>query len=225
MYFGLQDINPTVNTMCLYVEFLARSFSSAKSIINYIGGVRLLHHLLGIKPLSLEAFDLKLMLRAVSLTIGSGPCIRLPITLDILFAICQLCDNLMETGVVLKCVFLFAFFGFLRCSNVVPNSARFDPKRQLCGGDIFRTESGLTIMLKWSKTRQSRDHVQLVSLPSLNKHPLCPVKAYNAMIRLITPENDLHLFRMNSHTGATVLTARSLRGYLRALLIELGLSP
>ena len=45
------------------------------------------------------------------------------------------------------------------------------------------------------------------------------------MIRLITPENDLPLFRMNSHIGATVLTARLLRGYLRALLIELGLSP
>ena len=204
---------------------MARSFSSAKSIINYIGGVRLLHHLLDIKPLSLDTFDLKLMLRAVSLTIGSGPCIRLPVTLDILFAICQLCDNLMETGVVLKCVFLFAFFVFLRCSNVVPKSARFDPKRQLCGGDIFRTESGLTIMLKWSKTRQSRDHVQFVSLPSLNKYPLCPVRAYNAMIRLITPENDLPLIRMNSLTGATVLTARLLRGYLRALLIELGLSP
>ena len=42
-YYGLKDINPSQATICMYAEFLARSFASPRSIRNYIAGVRLLH--------------------------------------------------------------------------------------------------------------------------------------------------------------------------------------
>ena len=108
-HFSLRDIDPTVNTMCLYVEFLARSFSSPKSIVNYIGGVRFLHKLLNVSSTALASFDLELMMRAINITMERKTPVRLPVTLEMLHALCEICDMLPPNGVVFKCVFLFAF--------------------------------------------------------------------------------------------------------------------
>lgn len=56
LHFGLQDIKPTVPTICMYCEFLARSFSSPKTIRNYISGVRLMHKYVHASADSLHSF-------------------------------------------------------------------------------------------------------------------------------------------------------------------------
>ena len=68
-YYNLKDINPTTETICLFVEFLAASVNSPRVIHNYISGVRFLHKLLGLHPDSLYSFDLDLMMRSVTLTL------------------------------------------------------------------------------------------------------------------------------------------------------------
>ena len=40
LYYGLRYVDPDPSTLCLYAEFLARSFSSPRAIRNYISGVR-----------------------------------------------------------------------------------------------------------------------------------------------------------------------------------------
>jgi len=116
-YFQLQDVDPTSDTICWYIEFLTRSFKSPKSIKNYISGVRLLHKLIHVDCPNLYSFEVHLHLRSLSLTMPHFPKQRLPITLDILYELCALCDSLQGTGKVLKCAFIFAFFGYLRQSN------------------------------------------------------------------------------------------------------------
>ena len=224
-HFSLRDIDPTVNTMCLYVEFLARSFSSPKSIVNYIGGVRFLHKLLNVSSTALASFDLELMMRAINITMERKTPVRLPVTLEMLHALCEICDMLPPNGVVFKCVFLFAFFGFFRCSNLVPSSNAFDVTRNLCGGDVFITNGKLIILVKWSKTRQRRGHTQLVSLPHLRGHPLCPMTAYKSMCEVYPPRPNVPLFRINHDRKQTVLTANYLRRFLKAVIIEIGFSP
>ena len=52
--------------------------------------------------------------------------------MDIVF----LCDHI-NCGSVLKSVFLIAFFGFLRISNIGPHAiAAFDPSRHLTPSDV-----------------------------------------------------------------------------------------
>ena len=121
MYFGLESLDPSDDTICLFLEFLARSFTSHKSISNYLSAVRILHKRLNLKGVSLHSYQVKLLLRAYQLTIG-GPKPRCPVTLQLMFELTKLCDSIGTKGVVLKCVFLFAFFGFLRCSNLVPQT-------------------------------------------------------------------------------------------------------
>lgn len=39
-YFNLQELPAKVETLCLYVQFLRRSFKSVQSIRNYLSGVK-----------------------------------------------------------------------------------------------------------------------------------------------------------------------------------------
>lgn len=185
-----------------------------------------MHKLLDVNSLALSSFDLELMIRAINLTMDRKVPLRLPITLELLHKLCDTCDLLPPNGIVFKCVFLFAFFGFFRCSNLVPSSTRaFDISRHLCGGDVFHESGQLVILVKWSKTRQRRDHAQLISLPNLQGHPLCPISAYEAMCAMIPPQPNLPLFRIMHNNYPTVLTAAYLRRYLKAVIIEIGASP
>ena len=137
----------------IHCNVLAHSFSSPKPIVNYIGGVRFLHKLLNVSSTALASFNLELMMRALNITMERKTPVRLPVTLEMLQALCEICDMLPPNGVVFKCVFLFAFFGFFRCSYLVPSSNAFDVTRNLCGGDVFITNGKLIILVKWSKTR------------------------------------------------------------------------
>lgn len=183
--FNLRDVNPTVDTVCLYVEHLAQRFRSPKSVSNYISGVRLLHKYLGVECPSLYSFELDLMLRALDITFMHLPNQRLPITTQILQQLCQLCDNIGPLGRVLRCAFLFGFFGLLRQSNLAPRrQGAFDPLRHTCRGDIVFHYPGLVIIQKWSKTNQRGGQPHLIPLPAIQGSPLCPVAAYTAMLEV-----------------------------------------
>ena len=86
------------------------------------------------------------------------------------------CDH-FYMGIVYKAVFLTAFFGFLRLSNLAPHShLSFDPSRHVTGGDVIFVK----IILKWSKTNQNRNTAHVLSLPKIKGSNLCPHKALSA---------------------------------------------
>ena len=47
MYFNLQALPASVDTLCLFAQFMAREFQAADSIRNYLNGVKWLHILQG----------------------------------------------------------------------------------------------------------------------------------------------------------------------------------
>ena len=102
-------------------------------------------------------------------------------------------------GQIFKALYLFAFFSFLRISNLVPHKiAAFSPLEQLTRGDIFFAPPGLHILIKWTKTMQTRDMVKIIKLPALQASPLCPVRAVKNLL-LLTPGNqDTPLFQINN---------------------------
>ena len=204
------------------MEFLARTFRSDKSIRNYISAIRYFHKCLHIDAHSLHSFELNLMLRAFRTTLlGTSP--RLPITRDLLYKLCNECDKLGRIGLVIKCAFIFAFFGFLRCSNLVPNSiATFDKTRHLCRGDVLINPPGLIIILKWTKTQQARGNVELLPLAAIPGSTLCPVAAFKAMCESHPTKVNNPMFVVRSKTSQSIVTARILREYLARLLRSLG---
>ena len=82
-------------------------------------------------------------------------------------------------------LFLTGFFGFLRLSNLSPHSAAtFDPSRHLTGSDVFFIKKYVKLLLKWSKTIQNRDRVEILTLPKLTDPDLCPRLALKALFDL-----------------------------------------
>ena len=109
-------------------------------------------------------------------------------------------------GVILKAVILTGFFAFLRLSNLCPHSlASFDPSRHLTGADVLFTKQYVKLIIKWSKTIQTRDSVQILTLPRLLDKKLCRRSALKALQSLYSFDNHSPPFsvgrvgRVDSH--------------------------
>ncbi len=80
---------------------------------------------------------------------------KLSLDLKLLSSLIDTCDKFKDKGIIMKCAMLFAYFGFLRRSNLAPDTCKsFDPKRHTCRGDIVMNSSKIVIILKWTKTYQ-----------------------------------------------------------------------
>ena len=82
--------------------------------------------------------------------------------------------------------FLFTFILKARLANIVPRSRKcFDPSRNLTRSDVATNQYGLIVTFKCTKTIQFGErqlHIPLLRLPG---SPICPVSAYQRMVRLV----------------------------------------
>ena len=106
------------------------------------------------------------------------------IDLSMLERISKACDHL-NFPEVFRAIFLTGFFGFFRLSNLAPHSIlTFDLSRHLTGHDLFFTKNLVKILIKWSKTMQNRDAVQVISLPKVSNRAICPFRALRALKKI-----------------------------------------
>ena len=70
----------SVEVMCLYAEFLSRSFKSYNSVVNYTLAVKLLHEFLDIPVIDLRRLEFKLTLRGIKRNMKHVPVKAIPVT-------------------------------------------------------------------------------------------------------------------------------------------------
>ena len=127
-----------------------------------------------------------------------------------------------QNPLVFKALYSFAFFSFLRMSNLLPHAvAAFDVTRQLCRGDIFFSNTGATILLKWSKTLQIRREVRTIVIPDLGDSPSCPCTLLKAMLRAIPGDSNAPLFSIIQKRKIVTLTDSVARKHLKTLASRL----
>ena len=131
----------------------------------------------------------------------------------------------MWMGQVYKAVHLTAFFSFLRVSNLVPHAEKsFSPAEQLAKGDVITSSDAVFLIIKWSKTMQTRDSVKIIKLPNLLQSPICPVRAINNMLILAPGQENHPLFQVKNENSKWVpLTDTRLRRNFAQILSRLGL--
>ena len=101
--------------------------------------------------------------------------------------------------IVYKAVFLTAFYGFLRVSNLAPHfRLTFDFSRHITAGDVIFAKIFVKIIIKWSKTNQNRNNVHVFSIPKLKDSNLCPHRALSAIFKLYSPQPHDPVFQIKT---------------------------
>jgi hypothetical protein len=174
----------------------------------------------------MQSYQVTNMLRAVNNTLRSPIVPTMPISIPVLYDIIIACNQLGTWGLVVKCAFLFCFFGFLRQSNVAPRSPQLlDTTRDTFRSDIQTAPAGLLLRLKWSKTHQGAHHPCYIPLPRIQGSIMCPTRAYQAMCAAFPSKSAATPLLVYATPGRpyTVVTSGMLSRQLQRLLHKLRL--
>ena len=86
-YFKLNAFPASLQNLCLYVQFLSRSFKSPQSIRNYSSGLKFMHVILGHKYLFTGNYVLALVFRGIDKSLCHVSQRATPITPNILLLV------------------------------------------------------------------------------------------------------------------------------------------
>ena len=189
MKLSIFRLSPLV--VIAYLQFLETNNTSASAMANHILAIKEKLILFGMPVQIFNDQRIKYFQKAMILHQPFKVHLKKIIDIDTLQLIVRTCDS-MYMGQVFKAVYTLAYFSFLRLSNLVPHvSSEFSPLYHLARGDIIFAHPGIQVLIKWSKTMQSRNMVKILKIPSLGANPICPVKALKNLI-LITPGSNNH---------------------------------
>ncbi len=133
-----------------------------------------------------EHFLAKLALRGLARILDTPPTQARPITPGILLAFLPSLHLSRPFDSTVWAAFLVAFFAFARLSNLVPDSTlSFDPTKHFTRADFITRPDHLLVLFKWSKTNQFHSHITPVPLAAIPGSPLCPLGAFERMLRLV----------------------------------------
>ena len=87
LYFGRQPVPVAEDTLCLYAQFLARSFKTVNAIKSYLNVIKIIHNTIGESVTGFGGCQLKLTLKGIARTLNTPPNQAQPLTAEILLAI------------------------------------------------------------------------------------------------------------------------------------------
>ena len=222
-YFNLSYLPVDTETLCLYSQFLSRSFKSTNTIKNYMSGIKTMHHILGFSVDQINDFLLNLSIRGIARL--HPHCVKQSkaITPELLTKFSLLLDLSNPKDSVFWCLFLFVFFLFARKSNLVPTSLA-DLKKDKCIflKDVQVLEDHLIVSFRWSKTIQFGERILQTPLVKIPGSVLCPVKAFTNMYSLVDIQEDDPLFTL---PNKKCIFCKDFQSKLRHLIKAIGLNP
>ena len=217
--------NVSVKVLLSFLECLVINKCSATVVTNYVSAIKASLTLYYLEFVICDHPNVKYFLKSLRINRPLSVTHHNIIDIPMLKRIASLAKA-MKQGAVFKALFLIAFFAFLRLCNLCPHSAAsYDPSRQLTGADVFFTKVYIKIMIKWSKTMQTRDSVQILTLPRLTDVDICPRAALKALKKLYPMSDHSSLFQYHGPNGWSPLIDSKARKGLKSINVQLGLNP
>ena len=206
-----------------YLQFLETNKISAASMSNHLSAIKAKLALFGLPVYPFSDPRIKYFQKAMILHRPFKVTLKKIIDIHTLQLIVRACD-FTYMGQVFKAVYTIAFFSFLRLSNLVPHCNKsFSPLYHLARADILFAPPGLQIIIKWTKTLQSRDAVKIIKIPSLGSNAICPVKAVKNLLHITPGHRNDPLFQYKTPKGWFPLTDNQVRSHFKLILRKLGL--
>ena len=212
-------------TILAYLEFLVKNNVSVNMVANHVSAIKAKFIMYDLQYVILDHPKVRYFIRSLKINRPLVQVKRNIMSLQVLQNLVREC-NFIFAGKVFKAIFLMAFFGFLRISNLAPHAGKaFDPSRHLTPRDISFEPSCMRVIIKWSKTLQTRDRTHVLTLPRLRGSPLCPVKALKKAMAMYNPTGDQPLFQVYSAGRWQVIIDSRIRKVLSKLNSKLGFHP
>ena len=193
-------------------QYLARNGVSANMLANHVSAAKANFTMYGLDYLLWEHPNMQYFLKSIKINRPIKITRKNVIDLPTLSTIISHCD-VLYMGKVYKAVFLLAFFGFLRLSNIAPHSlSTFDHRRHLTAGDLIFAKNFLK-------------RVHLLSFPCILGSNLCPYRACKSVLKLYSPGNNEPLFQVKVSDKWQVLTDTRIRNCLSKINKKMGNTP
>ena len=206
-----------------YLEYLTQNKVSVPMLANNISALKAHFTMYNLQFSLFDHPRVRYFVKALKINRPLALVTRNIMSLQQLQQLVLLCD-LEPDGMVFKSIFLLAFFGFLRISNLAPHAVgAFDCTRHITRDDIEFHSQTMAITLKWSKTIQTRDRIHVVTLPRPKGSPLCPVRALKLLLRAYNPSFNHPLFNITTSSGFQVLTDTRIQTFLAKMNFKMGL--
>ena len=213
----------SVSVVLSYLEFLVENEVSVKMVMNHVSAIRAMSILYDLPHEAWRQPKVGYFMKALKLHRPMVLTKRNIIDIKTLKRMVASCHRLPNAD-VFKAVFLTAFFGFFRLSNLAPHAiTEFDSTRHFTGGDVFFLKSEAQLLLKWSKTIQYRDEYKMVTIPKLGVSPICPYRALRKIMALYNPGQNEPLFQVQTAAGWQVLTDTRIRKTLAKINLAMDL--
>ncbi len=220
---GLDPVPATSNSLCLYAEYLARTFKSVQSIKAYLFTVANLHRMCKVHPPDLKHYDLEATLRGIRRKKKHMVRKAAPITPYLLIRFRQFLDLNDPFQATIWALFLTSFFLLLRKSNVTPiHENTFNSEQILLRSDLRISPSTVLVHIKWSKTMQCGENEFLAPLLPIPNSALCPVWAINNMIRKVPANSVCPAFCL---PNGSPITYSTFLASLKMLISAIGKDP
>ena len=193
--------NISVECMLSFLEYLTIHRGSVHMVTNYVSAVKAMASVYGLNINTLDDKRIKYFIKALKVNRPLAVVKRNVMDIHTLKHFIQVCSAYSNARIY-KALFLCAFFVFFRLSNLVPHTVgSFDPIKQFAGGDVVFGKNVVTLILKWSKTLQTRDQVRSISLTKLQIPSICPYKALRSIFQLYNPTQNAPLFQVPTVNG------------------------
>ena len=219
--FNIQDF--TVSHVLVFCEFLYKNNYSAAAMGNALAAIKSTLLTYGLDVTMFEDTRVAYYIKSIRLKQPFKASLPAIIDFKLLRQIVIECEK-FAYPTLFKSVYLTAFYSFLRLSNLVPHSiGTFSALEQLAKGDVFFAPPGLHILVKWSKTLQSRNKVVILKLPSISDTVICPVFHIKQLLKSVPGGQDAPLFQVLCYGRWVPLTDTRVRKHLKDVLMSLNL--
>ena len=208
------------------MEYLHENQHSPSNIANYLAAIIANLILYCLPTVMFTDERIQLYIKSLKINRQLKPVQPTIITEDMLKEIVQITSLLPHPEVFIS-LYTFSFFSFLRISNILPHSvATFDVSRHLCIGDVFFSEMGATVLIKWSKTLQDRTETRTIAIPALGPSVICLITAMKAMLRHRSIHSNDPLFAtLNAGRTTTWTDSVARKHILHFTCLERGALP
>ena len=162
-----------LHNILTFLQYLYQNSISVKVIKNYLSSISTMASFYNLDHSAVSHPLTTRFIRGLSLHSPFRPTPRGVFDVPTLYLISQQCDNSSDP-ILFRAIFLTAFYGFLRMSNIAPHSLKqFDPNKHFRRQDLIFAPPGAHLILKWCKTMQDNKSHHVIQIPQIDNYCLC----------------------------------------------------